>query len=175
MEDETVLNIGEKAPDFFLRDLQGHPHTLSHYHGQTIVINFWSSECPWSKRADEEVAELMKVWGSRVTWLFIAPNANEALSELKEVAKRRNLPRVLHDPERQITELFGAETTPHIFVLDPDGILRYQGAYDDVTFRQRTPTRNYLKDAVEAVLAGEAPTPDTVHPYGCTIVYYPEG
>ena len=92
MEEETVLTIGEKAPDFVLRDLEGHPHTLSHYHGQVLVINFWSAECPWSKRADEEIAEFMEAWGNRVTWLFIAPNANESLSELQKVATLDDIP-----------------------------------------------------------------------------------
>ena len=175
MDHETTLKTGEKAPDFLLRDLNGHPHSLSHYHGQVTVVNFWSAECPWSKRSDEEIAALMKAWEGRVTWLFIAPNANETMSEMQQVAKSRNLPLVLHDPERQVTELFGAETTPHIFVLDTEGTLRYQGAYDDVTFRQRTPTLNYLKEAVEAVLEGEEPAIGAAQPYGCTIVYYKEG
>jgi len=171
---ETTLQTGQTAPDFMLRDLNGHPHTLSHYHGQLLVINFWSAECPWSKRADEEIATFRKTWGARVTWLMIAPNANEPLEKIRQEAQKRDLPQVLHDPARQVTDLFGAETTPHIFVIDAEGILRYQGAFDDVSFRQKTPTINYLKAAVEAVLEGKSPEFDTIPSYGCTIVYYAE-
>ena len=70
------------------------------------------------------------------------------------------------------SDLYAAVTTPHPYVLDQDGILRYQGALDDVTFRQRTPTRFYLRQAVEAVLAGHAPEPAQTSPYGCTIVRF---
>ncbi len=55
-------------------------------------------------------------------------------------------------------------------VLDADGVLRYRGAFDDVTFRQRTPTRFYVKEAVEALLAGHLPDPAEAPPYGCTVV-----
>lgn len=172
---ETTLQFGEKAPDFLLRDLNGHPHALSHYHGKVVVINFWSAECPWSSRSDEAIVDLRAEWEGRVDWLFIAPNANETLAEMRQEAEKRNLPLVLHDPERQVADLYGAENTPHIFVIDAEGILRYQGAFDDVTFRQKTPTVNYLKNAVEAVLEEKTPDPTAVQPYGCMIVYYPEG
>jgi hypothetical protein len=65
--------------------------------------------------------------------------------------------------------MYGAKATPHFFVIDGDGLLRYSGAFDDVTFRQRTPTHTYLKDAVEAVLRGEAPNPAQTPAYGCAI------
>jgi hypothetical protein len=57
-------------------------------------------------------------------------------------------------------------------VIDQAGLLRYQGAVDDVTFRQRTPTRYYLREAVEALLAGRQPQPQETPPYGCTVVRY---
>ena len=174
MTEETVLTTGQTAPDFLLRDLDGHPHALSHYHGQIVVINFWSAECPWSKRADEEISNFREEWKDEVRWIFIAPNANETPEHIREEAQKRNLPLVLLDPERQVTDLLGAETTPHIYVIDSDGILRYQGAFDDVTFRQKTPTINFLKQAVDAVRAGKPPEIEFAPPYGCTIVYYPE-
>ena len=63
-------------------------------------------------------------------------------------------------------------TVRALFVIDPQGILRYQGALNDITFRRKTPTRHYLKDAVNALLRGESPEPAETSPYGCTIVYY---
>jgi hypothetical protein len=59
-----------------------------------------------------------------------------------------------------------------VFVIDEEGLLRYQGAFDDVTFRQPEPTRNYLYSAVEAVLAGERPEPAEAPSYGCTVMYH---
>jgi len=175
MSDTDRLIPGEQAPDFMLRDLGGHPHTLSHYRGRITVLNFWSAECPWSERADKALKDFMAVWGNRVVWISIAPNANEPPERIRSEAGARGLPLVLHDPDRRITDMYGAEMTPHLFVVDEKGVLRYQGAFDDVTFRQKTPTRNYLKEAVEAVLAGGTPEIETAPAYGCTIVYYESG
>lgn len=174
MSDVNGLSGGQPAPDFVLRDLEGRPHTLSHYRGRVVVLNFWSAECPWSRRADEAIHAFMETWGDRVVWISIAPNASETLDEIRAEARARHLPLLLHDSEREVTERYGAEATPHLYVLDEKGTLRYRGAFDDVTFRQKTPTRNYLKEAVDALLAGEEPVISAAPAYGCTIVYYAE-
>ena len=72
----------------------------------------------------------------------------------------------------QVREAYGAQTTPHLFVVDADGILRYRGAFDDVTFRQRTPTKVYLREAVTAVMEGRLPAPAETAAYGCAIVCF---
>jgi hypothetical protein len=89
---------------------------------------------------------------------------------LRSVSGERGLPLLLHDPDQQVADLYGAQTTPHLFVVDPEGILRYQGALDDVTFRRRVPTQQYLLQAVAALLAGELPEVDQTPVYGCMIV-----
>ncbi len=160
------------APDFLLRDLTGHPHALSFYHGRITILNFWSAECAWSARVDAALREYMTQWGHAVHWVSIAPNVNETPEELTRVSRERGLPLVLRDPQGEAASLFGAEVTPHLFVLDPDGFIRYQGAFDDVTFRQKTPTRNYLREAVDALLAGRTPDPAQTEAYGCTIVQF---
>ena len=172
MSHDLSPHPGIPAPEFLLRDLEGHPHALSHYHGRIVVLNFWSAECEWSERADTALAAWRTDWGGEVEWISIAPNANETVEALRTEAEKRGLPLVLQDPEREVTELYGAEMTPHFFVVDASGILRYTGALDDVTFRQTEPTRHYLREAVDAVLAGEKPEVETVQPYGCTIVYF---
>jgi hypothetical protein len=69
-----------------------------------------------------------------------------------------------------VAEQYRAQTTPHLFVIDREGILRYQGALDDTNFRQRNATRFFLREAVKAVLVGHDPDPAQTTPYGCTIV-----
>ena len=152
MSHDLTPHAGDPAPEFLLRDLDGHPHALSHYHGRVIVLNFWSAECEWSVRADAAIAGWRAAWGHAVEWISIAPNANETVDRLREEMQKRNLPLVLHDINRDVADLYGAEMTPHFFVVDPAGVLRYTGALDDVTFRQTEPTRNYLREAVDAVL-----------------------
>lgn len=167
---DTLIKIGQPAPVFSLPDLEGSLHRLEESRGHILVINFWSAECPWVERSDREVANLLQLWGEGVLWWTIAPNSNEPADLLRSVAVSRALPLVLHDPRQQVADLFGVQITPHFFVLDQQGFLRYQGAPDDVTFRQREPGRFFLRQAVESLLAGRLPDPAETPAYGCAIV-----
>lgn len=169
---DTLIQNGKTAPVFTLNDLNGAPHRLSSYLGRVVVVYFWSAECPHVARSDQLLMNSIEHWGNRVQLLPVAANANEPIPLLRQVAEERNLPLVLHDPEHAVADLYGALTTPHCFVLDPQGNLRYQGAFDDVTFRQRTPTRAFLLNAVQAVLDGRNFAPAVTPPYGCTIVRF---
>lgn len=164
--------IGDLAPSFTLLDLAGKPHGLSDYRGKIVVINFWSAECPHVARCDRQLASLHPRWGENVAIISIACNANENSELLSRVSDERNLPILLLDPERQVADLYGATTTPHFYVIDRRGMIRYQGAFDDVSFRNQTPTRVYLVQAIEALLHGAQPGPAQTAPYGCAIVRY---
>ena len=167
---DPVIKTGTTAPDFTLNDLEGKPTALSDHLGHIAVIVFWSAECPWSARADETLNQMKSEWGLDVAVLTIAANANESMDEKNEAASERNISPLLIDVKGEVAKLFGAKITPEVFLIDREGILRYQGAFDDVNFRQPEPTRNYLWGAVEAVLANENPVPSEVPAYGCTIV-----
>lgn len=164
------MELNQPVPDFSLPDLGGIPHYLSDYRGRIVVINFWSAECPWCERTDSHLLDLARQYPDRVTLLTVAANASEPLSMLREAAHQRGLSLVLRDLGGGVCGLFGAQTTPHAFVVDSGGILRYRGAMDDVTFRKRTAERWYVQEAVESVLAGRAPEIAETAPYGCTIV-----
>ncbi len=163
------LETGKPAPAFTLPDLQNRPVALAGMRGRIVLINFWSLECPWAERADQAIERWMRAWGERVAWVSIASNANENPVEVMPVAELRRLPLVLLDARQTVADAYGAVTTPHIFIVDGEGILRYQGGIDDTNFRQRTPTRQYAFDAVEALLKGEAPAVVESSPYGCSI------
>jgi peroxiredoxin len=167
---DPITNIGQPAPHFSLPDLQGRTYTLSQYQGRIVILNFWSAECPWSERTDEVLLRVLQAWDDRVVLLPIAANANESPDLLANVARSRGLPLVLHDPDGQAVDLYQAITTPHLFVADAQGILRYQGAFDDVTFRNRTPGQIYLIEAVDALLDGKIPRITSTSPYGCSIM-----
>jgi len=109
-------------------------------------------------------------WSKEVVLLPVASNRIESPEALAEAAKIRRLPPVLVDGKDVVADLYEAQTTPHVFVIDRDGILRYRGAVDDVTFRVRKPTRFFLDEAVEALLAGRLPALAETPAYGCTIV-----
>ena len=169
---DTVIQTGALAPDFTLPDLDGKTHQLKDFRGKITVINFWSAECPWAKRADEEILPMLATWGEEVVLLSIASNANESHEQIAEEAAARRVSPILRDADQEVAKIYGAVTTPHIYVIDQEGVLRYQGGFDDRTFRQPEPTVNYLKMAVDALLAGETSDPAETPPYGCTVVYH---
>lgn len=164
------MQVDEPAPDFELPDLQGVPHRRSDYQGKIVIINFWSAECPHSERTDLSLVDLLGSWNGDVIMLSIAANRNESAQMLEEAARARRTAHVLIDAEQLVTDLYEAVTTPHVFVLDRDGILRYRGSVDDIKFRHRQASRFFLRDAVEALLRGDVPELKETSPYGCTIV-----
>ncbi|MEW6086106.1 MAG: redoxin domain-containing protein [Chloroflexota bacterium] len=164
------MRLNQPAPDFELPDLQGNIHTLSQYRGRVVVLNFWSAECPYSVRTDELLLKWRARWGSDVTVLAVAMNRNESIEMVKAAATARGNLTVLNDANLAVTDLYGVEVTPHIHIIDRAGILRYRGAVDDVTFRQRVATRFFLEEAVEALLAGKRLEIDETPAYGCAIV-----
>jgi peroxiredoxin len=164
------MQLNQPAPGFSLPDLSGQTHRLSDYRGRIVIVNFWSAECPFAERVDWELARYLREWGERVALLTIAANANESQAQVAAAARQRGLEPVFLGSRSEVPDAYEVQTTPHLFVVDADGILRYRGTFDDVTFRQRAATRSYLKDAIEALSAGRSPEPAETAPYGCTIV-----
>ncbi len=163
------MQINQSAPDFELPDLDGNLHRLSHYRGRIVIVNFWSCECPHSERTDKSIMAMLMQWRD-VVMLSIASNRSENVEALKTAADARRLPTVLLDANCRVADLFEAQTTPHVFVIDRVGILRYCGSVDDFTFRNRIPTRFYLDLAVESLLNGQLPALAESPAYGCAIV-----
>lgn len=164
------MEINHPVPDFELPDLDGRLDRLSDQRGRIAIVNFWSCECPHSERTDKAVMAMFVQWRDDVVMLSIASNRNEKLEDVKKTSEARRLPTVLLDADCRVADLFDAQTTPHVFVIDRDGILRYRGAVDDVTFHQRTPTRFFLDEAVESLLEGHLPALAESPAYGCAIV-----
>jgi peroxiredoxin len=175
------MNLNEPVPDFELPDLQGNLHRLSQYRGRIVIVNFWSCECPHSERTDKAImsmfvqhmhraADAVQVWREDVTMLSIASNRNETAGAVKNAAETRRLPTVLLDADCKVADLFNAQATPHVFAVDREGFLRYRGAVDDVTFRNRTPSRFFLDMAIESLLEGYLPTLTETPAFGCAIV-----
>ena len=164
------MELHQPAPDFELPDIQGKLHRPCDYRGKIVILNFWSAECPHSARTDGLIINLLEEWNGEVELLSIAANRNESVQMVEEAAKTRHIPRLLIDAQQVVADQYEAMTTPHIFVLDQAGVLRYRGAVDDVTFRHREATQFFLRDAVEALLQGRVPGVSETPAYGCTIV-----
>jgi peroxiredoxin len=164
------VEINRPAPEFELPDLDGALHRLRDSRGKVTIVNFWSCECPHAERTDRAIMAMFVQWREDVVLLSIAANRIETVEAVTQAAMIRRLPLVLIDKEDVVADLYEAQTTPHVFVMDRDGILRYRGAVDDVSFRLRKPTRFFLDEAVEALLGGRLPVVTETPAYGCTIV-----
>jgi len=146
---------------------------LSDWRGQIIVLNFWSAECPWSRRADVALVYRQLAWDPKgVRIVGIASNANETETQLRAEAEARHVKYpILLDGDRSVANLYQAKTTPHFFVIDRQSYVRYSGALDDVTRKGQKPSTLYLDEAVQALLANRPPNPLTTAPFGSPLVF----
>lgn len=133
-------------------------------------MNFWSAECPWSARADEQLRVVISKLAGRAVLLPISSNLNEDAGMIIPAMAERGIDFVLQDLDCKVANDYAAQTTPHAFVIDAGGVLRYQGAVDDVTFRKRNPERFYVADALLALLDGRLPDVQETPAYGCSII-----
>jgi len=125
---------------------------------------------PHSEQTDKSIMAIIVQWAEDVVMLSIAANRNENLEALETAASARRLPMVLINAQCSVADLYQAQTTPHVYVVDRDGILRYRGAVDDVTFRKRIPSRFFLDETIRSLLEVHLPTLTETPAYGCTIV-----
>jgi thiol-disulfide isomerase/thioredoxin len=170
------LEIGATVPkDVTLTDIYGKTHTLGDFRGKIVFIHFWSIVCPSEKLAEPRSIELQKAYGDKGV-VQIAINANqgelrgagESYAALREHVEKAGVNfLVTVDPGNRISDLLDGQTTPHCFVIDKDGVLRYSGALDDDPRGSKgAATTQYVRDAIEALIAGRPVATPTTKPYG---------
>lgn len=167
---DAVAEVGKIAPEFSLESLGGETYTLEDARGSLLVLSFWSTECPWAKKGDEAFEAMDVDWGDEALLWRIASNVDESAEELREAAQERGVAPLLKDERHAVADLYGAVTTPHVYVIDREGVLRYKGAPNDAGFNDPEPDRNYLAEALAAAERGESPEPAETKGRGCTIV-----
>ena len=160
------------APDFTLPIVGGGRFTLSDWRGNIVVVNFWSAECPWSRRADVVLVYRQLTWERKgVRMVGVASNVNEPEGEVQFEAQNRKVKfPILRDPDHAVADLYNAETTPHFFIVDRQGMIRYMGALDDSTYQRRRPKIIHVDQAVSALLDNRLPDPALTPAYGCSII-----
>jgi peroxiredoxin len=164
--------LDRMVPDFTLSMVDGGRFSLSDWRGFVVVVNFWSAECAWSRRADVLLVYRQLTWDSKgVRIVGLASNANETENEIRYEMQNRhiNYPVVI-DFHHRMADLYKAATTPHFFVLDRQGLARYVGALDDGTAEARDARTYYVDKAVTALLNNRSPEPAFMPAYGCDIV-----
>jgi hypothetical protein len=181
----ATADIGQLAPDFSLNDIDGASHKLSEFKGKIVVLEWNNPDCPIvHKHYDSgNLPRLQKgAMAKGIVWLLInsgAPGkegADYTSSQIKAwLAERDSEPTAyLRDPDGTVGHLYGAKTTPHLFVINSDGVLVYEGAIDSI--RSADPAdipqaENYVSEALQAVEAGLPVAKPATQPYGCPVKY----
>lgn len=176
--------VGQRAPGFSFTDTQGRSGALSDFRGRVVVLEWLNPDCPFVRKHYESrnmQGLQAEAAGKNVVWLSIIssapgkqghrspPDANAFLKE-----RGASPTALILDESGAIGRLYGAKTTPHMFVIDPDSVLRYNGAIDDhpSTDPHDIPTSiNYVRQALEETMAGQAVSIPGAQPYGCSVKY----
>lgn len=169
------LRIGDKAPDFTAVDENGVQHSLGEYIGKAVVLEWTNSECPFVERHYQSGAmkKLAAALGAKhVVWLAVNSTSTNTPADTRAWKKEQGFSyATIQDPDGDIGHLYGAKTTPHMFVIDAKGMLRYRGAIDDDPQGKKPEPKNYVDSAVQALLASASPDPAETQSYGCSIKY----
>lgn len=176
--------VGKAAPNFSLPDTNGKTRSLADLKGKYVVLEWYQPDCPFVKKhyRSGNMQALQKEYAAKgVTWLSIDSSApgeegNYPADKLNEIAKQDNAARaaLLLDPAGEVGRLYGAKTTPDMFIIDPKGILVYKGAIDNKRSTDLADVKtatNYVKGALDAVMAGKTVSTTATQPYGCSVKY----
>ncbi len=176
--------LGKPAPGFSLPDSTGKTHSLSGYKGKIIVLEWLNHGCPFVKKHynSGNMQKLQKTYSAKgVIWFSVISSAPgkqgyQTPEEATETVKQKKAaPKaVLLDPEGTVGKLYGAKTTPHMFIIDSDGVLVYNGGIDDIRSTNTddiAKAKNYVRMALDELLAGKEVTVQTSQPYGCSVKY----
>lgn len=177
----TAVESGKPAPDFTFTDLAGKTRKLSDFRGKVVVVEWLNPACPYVVRhyRSGNMQDTQTVAAAAgAVWLQVNSTAMGDLDPQKsaEWQKKQGVVATayLRDQSGQLGRLFGAQTTPHCFVIGPDGTLVYQGAIDDqpqASQANTTSAHNYVKAALAALAAGRPVEVPSTPPYGCGVKY----
>ena len=176
--------VGSAAPEFSLPDASGKTHSLSDYKGKYVVLEWFNPECPFVKKhyGSGNMQKLQAEFtGKGIVWLTIDSNApglegnltaEQANAKMAEWKTKQTA--LVLDPDGKAGRAYGAKNTPHMFVINPDGKIVYEGAIDS----KATPNpsdissaTNYVKVALDESLAGKTVSNANTRPYGCSVKY----
>ena len=181
---QAEVTVGEVAPNFKGVDTNGVEHNLSDFLGKNVVLEWSNHECPFVVKHYESgnMQKLQKeATADDVIWLTIISSAEgkqgyTSAAEANAIIEEQGIAstaRIL-DPSGEIGKLYGAKTTPHMFVIDTEGKVAYAGAIDsDSSFKQSAieGAENYVMSALSSLKAGEEIKVASTKPYGCSVKY----
>jgi peroxiredoxin len=182
----ALAAIGETAPDFTLKDTEGKEHHLAAYTdaGKVVVLEWFNPDCPFVKKHHEKNKTMATTYAAfakkDVVWLAINSGApgkqGYGLDRNKKAREDYGIAYpVLLDETGAVGLLYGAKTSPHMFVIAKSGDLVYAGAIDDNSSPGTLGETNWVSTCLGQVLAGEAVATSQTKPYGCSVKYAAPG
>ena len=178
------LEIDKPAPDFALADMEGKEHNLSSFKGRYVVLEWINMDCPFVKKHynSGNMQKLQKDYAKKgVAWFSICSSApgNQGHFETAEIKKRLKESKgmqtaYLVDSEGTVGKMYGAKTTPLMFIIDPKGVLIFAGGIDDKRSTDVADVKgatNYVRECLDAALAGKTVKTKSAPPYGCSVKY----
>jgi len=179
-----AARVGERAPDFTATDSNGKVHKLSEYAGKFVVLEWHNRGCPYTAKHYDSgnMQRLQHEWTARgIIWLTVissAPGKQGYMTAADENAFLKQASAtptaVLLDPTGALGHLYDAKTTPQMFIVNPQGLLIYNGAIDEratTDVSDINGAKNYVSLALGEALAGKPVSNATTRPYGCSVKY----
>ena len=176
--------IGSPAPAFTLTDTKGKQHNLADFKGKYVVLEWVNLGCPFVKKhygSGNMQQTQKKAVDKGVVWLSVCSSArgkqgHMSAADWNEEIADRNMAStaVLIDESGAVGKTYGAKTTPHMYVINPDGVLIYKGAIDDKPSTRKNSlagARNHVLAALDESMAGKPVSTANTQPYGCTVKY----
>ncbi len=183
-ETSQVATIGNTAPNFTLTDANGEKHSLADFKGKYVVLEWVNFGCPFVKAqyGSKNMQKLQAEYQEKgVTWLSICSSApgKQGFFEGKDLQENiskfgNKATAYLIDSDGTVGKMYGAKTTPDMFVISPDGVLLYAGAIDDTpTTDLSVPLKstNYVELALDAAMSGKEIKTKATQSYGCGVKY----
>ena len=179
-----AVKVGAAAPTFSATATSGKSVALADYKGKAVVLEWTNHLCPYVQKHYEtgNMQSLQKdATGRGVVWLTIVSSAPDTqgyvlAKEADDLTRTRSASpsAVLLDPKGVVGKMYGATNTPHMYVIDTSGALAYAGAIDDKPTTRRSDVqsaRNYVREALASVAAGQPVKTPVTRAYGCTVKY----
>jgi peroxiredoxin len=181
---QATPRVGNPAPDFTGVDTEGVSHKLSDYRGSTVILEWTNHDCPFVQKhygtgnmqgLQKEAKEQNIVWLSIISSApgkqgHVSPEQANQLTRERDASPSA----VILDSDGKIGQMYQARTTPHMFIIDPEGTLMYMGAIDDkptARWSDVETANNYVRMALNAMNSGQPVQSASTRPYGCSVKY----
>jgi peroxiredoxin len=180
-----AAQVGSPAPGFHGSDSNGKTQSLEQYKGKYVVLEWHNHDCPYTIKHYQSgnMQSLQKEWTAKgVVWFTVissAPGEQGYVDAAQENAYMKKMgaqpTAAILDPKGEIGHLYGAKTTPNMFIIDPNGKLIYAGAIDDHPTPEISDiqsSKNYVSAALSEAMNGKAVQTPVTRPYGCSVKYW---